>query len=609
LAAEVVSVLSLIVFIFCVLGPLLMVGGRRLIPLPLQTLLVLGSLINILLAALGKWIDGGNLSELLSLPSAVGSNVILLPIMAMAGGFLVAGALEGSGGFAALRVVINKMRGTPLGMAGTLVFIAQFATIFAMPCGRIQAAALLPVIITLGPEGVRLITKKQMVVLVTALAVNAAASCGPSQIGGIGQIGEGFLQELGLLTNAQEFGIMIGTAFTALFISLFITRFDMDEKIRLSEGPSELSVGTSAGSGRSLGAAAAEDAAVSEQRDPSTRTAEEEAEIAKKFKAPLVGYISLGIFLLALIGAVFNLFGKTPITTTLLVATVLIMVIARLSIRQVIAGIILHPITALVAGFLMAGSLAVSGGFEALSNLLRWLAEFKILGIGLGVAGMIALFVQLETIMPMPCGRILAAALLPVVVAMGPASGWLPGASGLLSGDQLACVLAAFIVNAAASCGPSPIGGIGTISEGMVRSEIGYLRNAQSFGILVGMTPLAALTMRFLVLTHNPFTLRNLGLYFGLLAVVFIFSFGVVKLINPNRFKKRRTPTQEREQNVATWITFLLGGAVAGVMMSIALFLPDPSGLFAIAGTTPFLTTLAQGAVGGAIAGALLLAT
>jgi hypothetical protein len=606
LASEVISILSLVVFIFCVLGPLLMVGGRRLIPLPLQTLLVLGALVNILLAALGKWLDGGNLSELLSLPSAVGSNVILLPIMAMAGGFLIAGALEGSGGFAALRVVINKMRGTPLGMAGTLVFIAQFATIFAMPCGRIQAAALLPVIITLGPEGTRLITKKQMVVLVTALAVNAAASCGPSQIGGIGQIGEGFLQELGLLTNAQEFGIMIGTAFTALFISLFITRFDMDEKIRLSAGPSKLAA-ESPPPPKSVGAAAAEDAVVAEET--AKPTPEEEKAIAEKFKAPLVGYISLGIFLLALIGAVFNLFGKTPITTTLLVATVLIMVIARLSIRQVIAGIILHPITALVAGFLMAGSLAVSGGFEALSDLLRWLAEFRILGIGLGVAGMIALFVQLETILPMPCGRILAAALLPVVVAMGPKSGWMPGASGLLSGDQLACVLAAFIVNAAASCGPSPIGGIGTISEGMVRSEIGYLRNAQSFGILVGMTPLAALTMRFLVLSHNPFTLSNLAIYFGLLAVVFLFSFGVVKLINPNTFKKRRTPTQEREQNTATWITFLLGGAVAGVLMSIALFYPDPSGFFAITGTTPFLTTLAQGAVGGAIAGALLLAT
>ena len=190
MAHEIVGILSLLVFVFTVLGPLIMVGGRRLIPLPLQTLLIAGALVNIVLTALAIWLDGGSLSEMLSLGSAVGSNVILLPIMAMAGGFLVAGALEGSGGFAALRVVINKMRGTPLGMAGTLVFIAQFATIFAMPCGRIQAAALLPVIITLGPEGVRLITKKQMVVLVTALAVNAAASCGPSQIGGIGQIGE-----------------------------------------------------------------------------------------------------------------------------------------------------------------------------------------------------------------------------------------------------------------------------------------------------------------------------------------------------------------------------------------------------------------------------------
>jgi len=590
LASEVVSILSLLVFVVCVLGPLLQINGRRLIPLPLQTLLVVGSLVNIMLTAIGIWIDGGSLSKLLALPSAVGSNVILLPIMAMAGGFLIAGALEGSGGFAALRVGINKMRGTPLGMAGTLVFIAQFATIFAMPCGRIQAAALLPVIITLGPEGVKLLTKKQMVVLVTALAVNAAASCGPSQIGGIGQIGEGFLQNLGMLTSSQEFGIMIGTALTALFISLFITKFDMKEKIRLTEGK-----------GISADAPDAGEAL----EDPEAK-AKEEAEIAKKFRAPLVGYISLGIFLIALIGAVFGLFGKTPITTVLLVATIVIMLLARLSIRQVIAGIILHPITALVAGFLMAGSLAVSGGFGALSDLLIWLSEFQIAGIGLGVAGMIALFVQIETIMPMPCGRILAAALLPIVVAMGPASEWVQ-ASGLLTYNQLAIVLAAFIVNAAASCGPSPIGGIGTISEGMVRSEIGYLRSAQSYGILVGMTPLAAVVMRFLVLNPNPFTVENLAILVGLTLLILVVGAGLVKMINPHRFKKKATTTQEREQTIATWATFLLGGAIAGIVTAFALFYPDTAAGFV--NTEPFWVYLFQGAGGGAIAGALLLST
>ncbi|MCX7022346.1 MAG: hypothetical protein NTW26_08775 [bacterium] len=590
MAHEIVGILSLLIFVFTVLGPLIMVGGRRLIPLPLQTLLVAGALINIVLTALAIWLDGGSLSEMLSLGSAVGSNVILLPIMAMAGGFLVAGALEGSGGFAALRVVINKMRGTTLGMAGTLVFIAQFSTIFAMPCGRIAAAALLPVIITLGPEGVRLISKKQMVVLVAALAVNAAASCGPSQIGGIGQIGEGFLQQLGLLTSSQEFGIMIGTAFTALFISLFITKFDMEDKIRLTEGR-QLT--------QSLAAASTPDTAIAHEHD--------EEVIARKFKAPLVGYIALGIFLVALMGAVFGLFGKTPITTTLLVATVVIMLIARLSIRQVIAGIILHPITALVAGFLMAGSLVVSGGFKSLSEVLVWLSEFKVAGVGLGVAGMIALFVQIETIMPMPCGRILAAALLPIVVAMGPATGWMPNASGLLTYNQLAIVLAAFIVNAAASCGPSPIGGIGTISEGMVRSEIGFLRNAQSYGIMAAMTPLAALVMRFLVLAHNPFRLENLLLFFGLLSGIFVFNLGMVKFVNPASFKKRRTPTQEKEKNTATWIAFLLGGAISGIAITFALFWPDPVSGFA--GTGFFLVYILQGAVGGAIAGAMLLLT
>jgi hypothetical protein len=53
-----------------------------------------------------------------------------------------------------------------------------------------------------------------------------------------------------------------------------------------------------------------------------------------------------------------------------------------------------------------------------------------------------------------------------------------------------------FIVNAAASCGPSPLGGIGTIGEGLSKMPIGSFTTAQSTGIMI-CTGVCALFMRF----------------------------------------------------------------------------------------------------------------
>jgi hypothetical protein len=58
-------------------------------------------------------------------------------------------------------------------------------------------------------------------------------------------------------------------------------------------------------------------------------------------------------------------------------------------------------------------------------------------------------------------------------------------------------VVFAFIVNAAASCGPSPLGGIGTIGEGLSKMPIGSFTTAQSTGIMI-CTGVCALFMRFI---------------------------------------------------------------------------------------------------------------
>ncbi|MEW6360305.1 MAG: hypothetical protein AB1696_28485 [Planctomycetota bacterium] len=541
---EFVGYISLAVLFICVLGPLF-----RIIPLPLQTILVLGTILNLLIGGAALAINGAGWAAILSMPTQVHGNIILLPIMALLSGFLMAGALEHSGAFAALRLIVAKARRTPLGLAGTIVLITQIPTIFAMPCGRIQAAALLPVIMGLGPEGIGLLNVRQMVVFVGAFAANAAASCGPSQIGGIGQIGEGIMGQLGFLQMPQEFGIMVGTALTALFLYYFTTKVDLEENIRLRE----------------------------------RKEGDGKRELA--LTAPVTGYVSLAIFSLCLTGSVFGFFGQTPITTILIAGTILIMIVSRTGIQAVVSGIVLHPVTALIAGFLMAGSLSVTGGFDALGTLVRVVGQRTFLGL----AGMAVLFVQLETIVPMPCGRILAAALLPVIFALGPKTISGDMALGLFNENQITVLLAAFIVNAAASCGPSPIGGVGTIAEGIIRSEIGYLRGAQSFGIMVLMTPLAAVSIRFLQIEKNAMCASNLLTLAVLVGGLLAASCLVLRLMRPSgRLVKGK--------KMATILAFLVGGAFAGVVIAFAMDFRSPAELL-------------QGAMGGVLSAVLLLLT
>lgn len=532
---EILGYITLLVFLISVLGPLF-----RFIPLPLQTVMILGTAINAVLGAVYLLATGQGIEAVALLPSEIIGGIILHPLTALLAGFLMAGSLQAAKGFDALKVIIDKLQRTPLGISGTAVIIVMIPTMFAMPCGRILAAALLPVVITLGPEELKIFNKRQMIIIIGAFVINAAASCGPSVLGGIGTIGEGFLGEIGVLRIAQSFGILIGTAIMAVFLKMFTSKLYYHQV-----GLSEMPEGT-----------------------------EEDEGIGAEMSVPQVswtGYFSLIVFAVAVLGSIFQVFGIAPVQTTLTLGALINIVVARVKLEDMMAGIIIHPVTALTAGFLMAGSLAATGGFDAIGNIFRFVAETP-----LGLAGMLVIFFMMNTILAMPCGRILSAALIPVLFALG------PGALELLTIEQVSIGMAAYIVNAAASCGPSPIGGIGTIGEGLLRSDLGFLRIGSTFSIMAGMTPLAAVIMRFVTLEPNYI------FGFGLSIVLLVANMILLSALEPDRVSN-----SEGGKRDMTVLVFVLGGAIAGAI--IAYSLDMTSG-----------TEIMQGAVGGIIAGIVM---
>ncbi len=87
------------------------------------------------------------------------------------------------------------------------------------------------------------------------------------------------------------------------------------------------------------------------------------------------------------------------------------------------------------------------------------------------------------------------AALVPVLYLFGPAQ------FHFLSWSQLAIVMAAYIINATTSCGPSPLGGGGMMGEGTMRAETGFIKGAFTFASMAIMAPVAAIYMKFLNLS------------------------------------------------------------------------------------------------------------
>ncbi len=113
-----------------------------------------------------------------------------------------------------------------------------------------------------------------------------------------------------------------------------------------------------------------------------------------EIQAPFEGYLALVIFVLSLLTAIFQPFGKMPVQTVLVAGAILMIIVGRIRLTDLMEGIILLPVTAMAAGFLAAGALAATGGFDALGVILNSFVQVPFLG----VAGMLAIFVQFQTI-------------------------------------------------------------------------------------------------------------------------------------------------------------------------------------------------------------------
>lgn len=442
---------------------LLMVGSvRSWIPqrlLTLQTVLMLGALVLLGLALA---------SGLRVHPPALLATTTLNPITATIGGFILAGAVEAAGGFAAASCILVRLAKGFLGLPGTIILLVNSPTIFAMPCGRIWAAALIPAALMFGFELARRMNRPSIIpIIVFGLITNAAASCGPSPLGGIGMMGEGiggFL--LGSFAKPQQLAIMVMTMATMVAMAFW-------QGIKV------------------------------EQRVVEAAPTPQEA-------LPKSAYFAFFFYVLGL-AAVFVFKPPVPIQSVLLVITAVVMIAGKVGFSDLIAGVILHPLTAMVAGFIMAGALVVTGAFDALVYILTWFAQ----NTPFGFIGVATLLIYLPIVFPMPCGRVMVAALMPGIMRFGEELATMTKHPEAFGG-----LLIGFILCCAASCGASPLGGIGAIGEGNLALKQGISGKPLQLGILVGV-PIASFIVTFFGLSSEIswrselFLMGSFGLLFG----------------------------------------------------------------------------------------------
>jgi hypothetical protein len=528
----------------------------RKINLPIQTILVLVTLLMFLIGVIERFLRGG-IKDILLLPNEILGGVIVHPITALLAGLYLAGALEATGGFEAIKAILLKLNKSPLGLPGTLAILVNLPLLAQLPCGRILAAAMLPLLFSFGAYGMRILSRDQIIILVAAFARNAFGSCGPSPIGGVGQSGEGVLGAFfpaassGILRGPESLALMIGTSLMALFIATITP-------LLYPEGSSLRDQKTAIGS----------------------------AKASPDIHPPLTGYMSLLIFVAALLVSLFQPLGKMPVQSVLVVGALLMLLILAFkrgflkATEALMGGIILLPASAMVAGFMAAGALAATGGFDALGNIMMGLSNFAVLG----VAGMLAIFVQLQTIIPLACSRILVAALVPVLYLFGPAR------FNLLNWGQLAVVMAAYIINATASCASSPVGGAGMMAEGTLRAETGYLKAGFSFVSMAIMAPVAAFTMKLMTLysfSSGAMGQRSFGMLILSLGLSVVIA---ILLMRSIRWMAVRDPKKVWNAN---FFGFLAAGALSGGSLAFAVFGFDS-------------LSMVQGGMGGGVAACLI---
>jgi len=419
--------------------------------LTLQALLLLVSAAIVTMAAA----SGG----LVSL-GAVLSSTSLHPVTATVAGFLFAGALQAAGAFEAAGLLLRRVTRTPLGTPFAVVLLVNVPAIFAMPCGRILAAPLLPLAVSLGAAAAGAAPNPTVTAMVVfGLIVNAAASCGPSLIGGIGLVGEGMGRfPAGSFATPAQLGILVMTVATMAAI-----RFTYGRGLSVRAQPP-----------------------------------------APSREVPEHGYLALAIFVALLLVVVLL---RPPVTlqTLLVGGTLAVAALARLRMQDLLGSILLHPLSAMLAGFIVAGALAVSGGFAALESVLVAVAERT----PLGYEGTAVLLIFVPLMVAMPCGRIVSVSLIPGVILFG-------DRVAAATGQALATpiVVSSFILAAAASCGPSPLGGIGSIGEGRLRTTGFQSGRPQTVGILAGV-PVSALAISWFGLSTSATDAAMVALCIG----------------------------------------------------------------------------------------------
>lgn len=438
-----VGIIALAVFMFAVIGSI-----RGWIPqrvLPIQTALLLSSVIIIAVGLIsGKKIRPGEFVTLTSLH----------PITATIAGFVFAGALRSAGGFDAATDILKKIMKTPLGAPFAVMMLVNIPTVFAMPCGRIWVAPLLPVAMMIGYELAREKNDSLLPSMVVfGLIVNAAASCGPSLIGGIGTLGEGMGRyPAGSFSNPQSIAIVIITVATMAIIK-YVSKIAVD---------------------------------------PAGFQARKDGRAV-----PEHGYFSYILFIIVL-AAVVIVNPPIPLQAILVMLTVIVMIVAQLSFNDLMQGIMLHPLTAMISGFMVAGVLSAFGGFTVLIQLLEFIAQTT----PLGYIGVALVLIYIPIIFPMPCGRILAVSLIPAALLYGERLAEVTGHPEVQS-----VMLISFILSGAASCGPSPLGGIGCIGEGNLRLKGFVSGKPQAIAIMLGV-PVTALLVSFMGLSASLFSVQ-----------------------------------------------------------------------------------------------------
>lgn len=395
------------------------------------------------------------------------------PVTSVIAGFLLAGALHAAGAFDAAARLLGRLTRTRLGAPFVILLVVNLPTILAMPCGRILVSPLMPLALMLGWALARERREPVLVaVTVFGLVVNAAASCGPSVIGGIGMLGEGMGRyPPGSFSNPAQVAILVITVATMALI-----RWGYGGKLRMRATPPA----------------------------------------AVERTVPEHGYLALAMFVAVLLLVVL-VRPPVPLQVTLTLGTVCVMLVARLGLDDLLGGVMIHPLSAMLAGFVVAGALSIAGAFDALLALLVWAAEHT----WLGYVGMSVVLAYVPVMLAMPCGRIVSLALIPGVLLFGVR---LAGVTGLESATP--ALLSAFILAGAASCGPSAIGGIGSIGEGRLRIRDAWSGQPQTFGIFLGV-PVTALLVARLPLTSTALD----GRYFPVALAVGAIAGAVVNLV------------------------------------------------------------------------------